>query len=51
MLTIILLGVFGGMKLDEWLESIDFPLFTLVLSIGGVVLAIYFAIKDFIRFK
>jgi len=51
MLTIILLGVFGGMKLDEWVESIGFPLFTLVLSIGGVVLAIYFAIKDFIHFK
>ena len=51
MLTIILLGVFGGLKLDEWVESIDFPLFTLVLSIGGVVLAIYFAIKDFVRFK
>ena len=39
------------MKLDEWVESIGFPLFTLVLSIGGVVLAIYFAIKDFIHFK
>ena len=51
MLTIILLGVFGGLKLDEWVESIGFPLFTLILSIGGVVLAIYFAIKDFIRFK
>ncbi|MGM0496655.1 MAG: AtpZ/AtpI family protein [Bacteroidota bacterium] len=51
MLAIIFLAVFGGLKLDELVDSIGFPLFTLVGSILGVVLAIYFAIKDFIRFK
>jgi hypothetical protein len=51
MLVIILVAVFGGMKLDEVITSMDFPLFTLVFSIAGVVLSIYFAIKDFIRFK
>jgi F0F1-type ATP synthase assembly protein I len=51
MLVIILLGVFGGMKLDESVGSIDFPLFTLVFTVLAVFLAIYFAIKDFIRFK
>ena len=51
MLAIILLAVFGGMKLDDWIEGIQFPLFTLLLSVLGVVIAIYHAIKDFIHFK
>lgn len=51
MLAIVLLAVFGGMKLDDWVEGIQFPLFTLLLSIFGIALAIYHAIKDFIRFK
>ena len=32
MLTIILLGVFGGIKLDEWIGWV-FPVFTVILSI------------------
>lgn len=51
MLIIILLGVYGGMKLDEWVMGLDFPLFTLVGAILGVVLGVYYAIKDFIKFK
>ncbi|MFO8128308.1 MAG: AtpZ/AtpI family protein [Bacteroidales bacterium] len=50
MLVIILLGVFGGYKLDEWINT-GFPVFTLLLSIISVALAIYVAIKDFIKFK
>jgi F0F1-type ATP synthase assembly protein I len=51
MLFIILLGVWGGMKLDDWAEGMNFPLFTLLGAIVGVALGIYYAIKDFIKFK
>ncbi len=50
MITIILVGVFGGMKLDKWLET-RFPVFTVVLSFVSVMLALYFSLKDFIRLK
>jgi predicted MFS family arabinose efflux permease len=48
MLGIMLAGVFGGRELDRWLEM-QFPVFTLVLTIGAVILAIYFVIKDLLR--
>jgi F0F1-type ATP synthase assembly protein I len=48
MLAIILLGVFGGVKLDQWLEF-KAPVFTIVFSILSVILAIYYAVKDLIR--
>ncbi len=48
MAVIILLAVLGGKKLDAWYPR-DFPLFTLITSIAGVVVAIYFVIKDLIR--
>ena len=47
MLVIILLGVFGGYKLDQYLGTL--PLLTLILSFAGVTLAIYHAIKDFLK--
>jgi len=47
MLFIILAGVFGGIKLDEKFDTS--PIFAALLSLGGVVLAIYIAIKDFLR--
>ncbi|MCX6258522.1 MAG: AtpZ/AtpI family protein [Bacteroidia bacterium] len=50
MAVIILAGVFGGLKLDRWIGW-KFPLFTLVLSLTSVSLAIYFAVKDLIKFK
>lgn len=46
MLFVILLFVFGGMKLDDWVQGLDFPLFTLLGAIVGVVLGIYYAIRD-----
>lgn len=49
MLVIIFLGVFGGFKLDQWLGTE--PLFTIFLSLAGVIIAIYQAIKDFIKPK
>ena len=48
MLAIILIGIFGGMKLDQVITGIRFPLFTMILSILSVVFATYYAIKDFI---
>lgn len=48
MLAIILLGVFGGVKLDQWLH-LKFPVFTVTLSILSVALAIYYAVKDFLK--
>ena len=45
MLLIILLGVFGGIKLDEYLE-LNFPVFTLIFTVLAVILAIYYTIRD-----
>ncbi|HEY6162831.1 MAG TPA: AtpZ/AtpI family protein [Bacteroidia bacterium] len=42
-------GVFGGIKLDEWLGLKKFPVFTIVLSLVSVFAAIYFVIKDFLK--
>jgi len=50
MLFIILAGVFGGRYLDR-LIGWEFPVFTLVLSVSSVALAIYYAIKDFLKKK
>ncbi|MDB9774668.1 AtpZ/AtpI family protein [Vicingaceae bacterium] len=44
----ILAGVFGGRKLDSYL-ALETPILTLVGSILGVGIALYFLIKDFIR--
>jgi hypothetical protein len=48
MLIIILVGVFGGIKLDKWLQF-RFPVFTIVLSFTSVVLAIYTVTRDLIK--
>ena len=50
MIAIILIGVFGGIKLDQWLE-LRFPVFTVVLSLLATALAVYYGIKDFLRMK
>ena len=50
MLFIILAGVFGGIKLDKYLE-LKFPVFTLIFTVLAVVLAIYYTIKDASRKK
>jgi len=49
MLVIILLGVFAGFKLDHWLHTK--PIFTIILSFGSVILAIYSVTKDLIKKK
>ena len=43
MAVIIALGVFGGVKLDAWLHLS--PLFTIILSLAGVGIAMYVMIK------
>ena len=48
MLAIILVGVFGGMKLDQ-IISWDFPVFTVVLSILAVFGSVFFAVKDLLK--
>lgn len=48
MLVIIFAGVFGGYKLDTWMEN-KFPVFLLILSTFAVGTAIYVAIKDFLK--
>ncbi len=48
MVAIILVGVFGGIKLDQWLHM-KFPVFTVVLSLLGTSMAIYYGIKDFLK--
>lgn len=48
MIVIILLTVWGGIKLDK-LFLLETPVFTIILSLLGVFAAIYVAIKDFIK--
>jgi len=45
MAVIIAMGVFGGIKLDKWLGCS--PVFTLILSLLGVGIALYVMIKAF----
>jgi len=49
MLTIIVAGAFGGLKLDQWLNSK--PAFTVVLSILAVFLSIYYVTRDLLKKK
>ena len=48
MVIIILIGVFGGMKIDEYF-NIKFPVFTVILSFLSVVLAIYSVVRDLLK--
>jgi ATP synthase protein I len=49
MLAIILCGVFGGYKLDEWLNTR--PFFTIILSLSSVIIAIYSVTRNFLKKK
>jgi hypothetical protein len=48
MMAVILAGVYAGVRIDKW-SGFKFPVFTLVLSMFSVVLAIYLAIKDLLK--
>jgi hypothetical protein len=47
MITIMGIGTFAGVKIDQWLE-LSFPAFTLGLMILSVAGAIYHAIRKFL---
>lgn len=47
MIAVILLGTFGGRKIDDVFNTK--PIFTAILSFLCVIIAIYFASKDFLR--
>ncbi|MCX7728282.1 MAG: AtpZ/AtpI family protein [Bacteroidia bacterium] len=47
MAIIITLGAFGGKKLDEY-NSFSTPVFTIILSLLSIAVALYLALKDFI---
>jgi F0F1-type ATP synthase assembly protein I len=48
MVAIIVGGVLAGIQLDKWLK-LKFPIFTLVLTLLSVFLAMYYFIKDIIK--
>ncbi len=48
MVAIILIGVFGGVKLDAYLQ-LKFPIFTVIFSLLSVFLSIYYVIKDLLK--
>ncbi|CAN5912118.1 hypothetical protein BH11BAC7_BH11BAC7_03190 [soil metagenome] len=51
MAVIITLGTLGGRWLDQHLQLVKFPLFTLVLSLTSVFAAMWYFIRDFTRKK
>lgn len=48
--VIITAGIFGGYKIDKLL-NIKYPVFTVILSLVSVGLAIYIVIKDLLNNK
>ncbi len=48
LIATILVGFFGGMKLDHWLK-LEFPVFTLVLAFTGLFLSLYLLIKGLLK--
>jgi len=45
----IALGMWGGIKLDEYFPITKFPLFTIIFSFLAVFGSIYFVIKDLLK--
>jgi len=48
MVFIILVGIWIGRRLDQWL-ALSIPVFTILFSFLSVAAAIYHSIKDFIN--
>lgn len=44
-------GCYGGYKLDEHFGNKETPIFTIILSLASIVLAMYIVLKDFIKPK
>lgn len=49
MIAVILIAVWGGLRLDEKFNEGE-PLFIIIFSVLGVFIALYVALKDFIKF-
>jgi hypothetical protein len=47
---IIGLSTWGGDRLDSFYKNIT-PIFTIILSLGGIALAFYLVLRDFIKPK
>jgi F0F1-type ATP synthase assembly protein I len=45
MIAVVLAAFFIGWQIDKWIH-IGFPLFTLLLSVGGLFITIYLLIKE-----
>lgn len=50
MAAIITITTWGGQKLDEHFQN-QTPVFTIVLSLTGIVAALYLSLKDLIKPK
>jgi ATP synthase protein I len=50
MIVIIVGGAFGGKAIDKWLEW-EFPVFTLVLTILAVIIALIIGMRDLFNQK
>lgn len=48
MLVTILLFAYGGMKLEEYYAASNFP-WTMVMTLSGLVIALYFMIKGLLN--
>jgi len=48
LIAVVLAAFFIGMLMDRWL-NINFPLFTLIFSVGGLILTLYLLIKDLLK--
>jgi F0F1-type ATP synthase assembly protein I len=48
MIGIILAGVYGGYKLDQYVGT-EKPWFTALFAVVAVALAVYFSIRDLIK--
>ncbi len=48
MVAIILIGTYGGIKLDEYIAW-NIPVFTVLFSLLSVIIAIYISIKDVLK--
>jgi F0F1-type ATP synthase assembly protein I len=48
LIAVILAAFFIGWQLDKWIHTV-FPLFTLLLAFGSVIVIIYLLIKDVLK--
>ncbi|OQY00289.1 MAG: hypothetical protein B6I20_09030 [Bacteroidetes bacterium 4572_117] len=48
MVVIILLGFFGGLKLDEFLQW-KYPVFTVLFALLSIFIALWLVIRDFLK--